>query len=247
MKKFLIIYITMTIILALVLYFVTLVTVRTSRYEEVKHELSEQAGETNDFEAFVKFFSLAYREIDIIELDFYTIHVFHLLSREQGVTFNQLAIIVRANQEVDYASSLDDTNDQTSIVINNLDNTSVYYESKEDPNYPMGISYGIELYDFYFFAPRISHSIHLEYELFDYDGDLIYSSTIDFMLETYDLDNLGDFQSSYTEQELEELIKMSSHFPQALVQNYTVFTLSALIFGFLIIQVKKKKWAQKQL
>ena len=246
MKKFIIIYSIMTIVLAIVLYFVTLIVVRTNRYEQVKHDLSEQAGEQNEFDAFIKFFSLAYKQLDRIDLEDYSIHVYHLLSSEQDVTFNQLAIIVRANEDVDHAISLDDSDDQTALVIKNLNNASVYYESKEDIDYPSGISYGIELYGFYFIAPKIFHSIELEYDLFDYHGELIHSSNMTYELSSYNPDELGSFNRSYTDQELDDLIKMSNHFPQALVQNFTVFGLSALIFGFLIIQVKKKKWLREQ-
>lgn len=244
MKRFIIIYSIVTIIIAVMLYFVTLVNVTNERYEKVKSDLSIEAAETQNFDDFLKFHTLAFKKIDQVETDDYMIHIFHLISESSSQTFNQVSwFVIPKNDSIDYATSMTDPNDYTSITISNLDTQAVIYESLEDPDYrPIAISHGIDKYGFYFLAPKVSSSMSLRYDLFDYHGDLIYTDQFNFTLETYPIEAPGEFTNAYTSQEKIELLNTSAYLPQALVQNYTVYILVVLVMGYLIFLLKKKKW-----
>ena len=246
MKRFLIIYSIVTIVIAVLLYFVTLVNVTNVRYESIKDELSNEAAETQVFDDFLKFHTLAYKKLSEIETDDYLIQIFHLLSESSSQTFNQVAwFVLPLNESIDFAKTMGDPDDHTSITISNLDTMTVIYESLEDPEYrPIAVSYGIEKYGFYFLAPKLSASMHLRYDLFDYHGDLIHSDSFEFIHETYQIEDLGDFIPSYTQQEKEDLLNIGAYFPQALIQNYTVYILVVLVTGYLIFQIRKKKWVK---
>jgi len=244
MKRFLIIYSIVTIIIAILLYFVTIVSVTNVRYEHVKDNLSKEAASSQQFDEFLKFHTLAYKKIDHIETEDYLIQIFHLLSESNSQYFNQVAwFVIPIVEDIDFAKTISDPDDHTSITLSNLDTMSVIYESLEDPDYrPMAVSYGIEKYGFYFLAPKLSTTMQLRYDLYDYNLDLIHTGQFDFTLQTYDIENLGDFNRSFTNQEKDDLLNIGAYFPQALIQNYTVYMLVVLVIGYLIFQLRKKKW-----
>jgi len=246
MKRFLIIYSIVTLVIAILLYFVTIVNVTNIRYESVKDNLSKEAASSQQFDDFLKFHTLAYQKIVEIETDSYLIHIYHLLSESESQSFNQVAwFVIPLVEDIDFAKTMSDPNDHTSITISNLDTMSVIYESLNDPEYrPIAISYGIEKYGFYFLAPKLSTTMLLRYDLFDYNHDLIHTSQFNFTVQTYDPENLGDFNRSFTNQEKEDLLNIGAYFPQALIQNYTVYMLVVLVMGYLIFQLRKKKWTK---
>ncbi|MDX9691000.1 MAG: hypothetical protein RBT45_00995 [Acholeplasmataceae bacterium] len=243
MKKFLIIYSIIALVIAIALYFVTLVVVTMNRNQDVFDNLSNTASETEVFDDFIKYQSIAHKKIDQFETDNYHIQLFHIISESKDETFDQIVWIIYPKNDVDYATSVSDEDDQTRMILVNNDTEEVFYESNSDPEYKdFAFSYGIEKYGFYFHAPVITQSVDLTFTLYNYHLDVIYEDQVLITIEAYDPENLGDFLPSFTDQEKEELLNIGGFFPQALVQNYTVYVLFVLITGFLVVQIKKKKW-----
>lgn len=243
MKRFLIVYSIFSLLIGIALYFVTIVVVTSNRNQAVYDEITSSSAENNDFTDFIKYQSIAYRKISQTEIGDYSLHNYHIISQQDDLIYHQLVWIIRPINEVDYATSIHDDLDQTKIILFDKNDMSVIYESHTDELYKdYAMSSGIEKYGFIVFAPSLSDSMTIGYEIYDYDGDMIVSDEVIFEHQNYDPNNLGLFSPSFTSQEKDDLLNVGAYFPQALVQNYTVYVLVVLVLGFLIFQLKKKDW-----
>jgi hypothetical protein len=243
MKRFLVVYSIFALLIGISLYFVTIVVVTSNRNQAVYDEITSSSAENNDFDDFIKYQSIGYKKISQIETDDYYLHIYHIISQSDERVFQQLVWILRPINDVTHAESINDENDQTRIILYDTSDMSVIYESNTDAAYKdFAMSSGIANYGFIVFAPELDETMSIGYEIFDYEGLTIIESNVIFEHHTYDPNDLGQFSPSFTSQEKDDLLNVGAYFPQALVQNYTVYILVVLILGFLIFQLKKKDW-----
>jgi hypothetical protein len=243
MKRFLIIYTIVSLVIGIALYFVTIVVVTSNRNQTVYDEIALQSTEDNDFTDFIKYQSIAYQKLSQSTVGSYNLHLYHIISKSEEEVFNQIVWILLPFEDVKHATSVKDDNDQTNITLYNKANMDVIYESSTDPSYKnFAISSGIDTYGFFIFAPEMRNSMTIGYEIVDYDGQIIVEDDVVFTFQAYNPENLGSFNISFTSQEKEDLLNIGGYFPQALVQNYTVYVLVVIVVGFLVFQFKKKDW-----
>jgi hypothetical protein len=244
MKKFWFISIAITLVLAVMIYFVSIVFATNERYLEVREELAISAAEVLDAESFVKFHSIAYVMLFEEESTDYMIQIFHLIGEGDNETYDQLAVFVIAKTDVNHAITQADLNDQTKMVITNNSENTLFYDSMLDANYKnYAMSSTLENIGLYYYAISIDQDIEMTIELFDYDENEILSEIILFEIADYSSENPNGYFPSYTQEEKEEVLNLSDYTIPMIIQNLTIFAISdiVILYGLSILIKRKKK------
>lgn len=241
MKKFIIWYLIISILIAVAIYFMTLTLSYNQRVYDVFYELAEESVEIEDFDRFVSMQSIAYSQLSRQETDDYIVDVYLTIAQAETEYRNQFALFVLPKTDVTYATSVEDENDQTGLrVINNGTSETVYETYTESSYEGAAVSYGLDLMGFYFYAFDITEDLDLEIELYDYDGVLIIEFDQLVQYETYP--DLSDgFNQGISDEDLEILIDQDTYVYPKLIQNMTIFIVADILLGSIIYFVIKYK------
>ncbi|MBE0700106.1 MAG: hypothetical protein IH571_00310 [Acholeplasmataceae bacterium] len=241
MKKFILIFSFFSIIFMILVFFFTTIQESNKRSLELFYEFAESSLESRDFEPFIKYQSLAYRELDFIETSTYDFYLYQVVALHDEKTINQFSIIVVPNTAVNYATSVNDAFDQTSIVIRNSGDASILYDSNADPSYEnYAISYAIGKIGFYFYAEVFEANYELDIDLFDYSGLRILETEIFF---EYEDDFEGDdtlLSPGFTKEEIKAMTDTRSTI-LAIVKNLGIYLAIDLGIGALLFLYFKNK------
>ncbi|BCR35780.1 hypothetical protein [Mariniplasma anaerobium] len=244
MKKFLIIYIIISLLFGVAIYFVTLTLAYNQRVYDVYYELADEAVATLDFDDFISMQSISYQKIHREETDSYTIDVYHVIGKNDETYINQFGLFIVPTQEVDFALDVEDLDDQTGIRViklNGEDANETIYETYTEPSYEgAAVSYGLSLMSFYFYAIDFDEDLELEIELYDYNGDMFANFNQNIISQQYpDLDD--GFSPGMDADYLAELIDQDTYVYPKLIRNMTIFIVSDIILGSLIYFFIKRK------
>jgi len=234
MRRFFIFYIVFSLLVMVVIYFTTIVIEMNGRLNFLREDLASQSAEDNDPEQFVKFQSVAYQKLDLIETDDYYFHLYQVIAKRNDVTFDQFTIFVIPKTEITIAETLKDPNDQTRIVVKNLANSQTIYQ--------YAISYGIKRVGLYYHAiEQFNYTTEIEINLYDYENYLILTHTMDYM-HANDPDFDDELLSpAYTQEEVETLLNLGKYTSIALLENYTIFLIVDILVGTIIYYFMKNK------
>ncbi len=170
MKKFVIIY---TIISVLLLVVVTLVASYNhyySRVIDVYQDVSSEASDTGNFDTLVGIQTQGYQKvIDQVNGDYQFIAYIAIGSNE-GIEINQLSIFIRPITDVSYAQTIDDTNDQSDVIFTNDQNALIYSLKSDEAYADEAVSYGIHTIGFYYAVFELGNTQTIQIEVLDYDG-----------------------------------------------------------------------------
>ena len=242
MKKFIIGYLIFSVIIIVMLYFVTIIIETNQRLTYLREDLAIAAAENNDVEPFVKFQSIAYHQIGFEETDDYNVHYYQIIGSNNGEQLNQFSVFIIPKIEVDYATQSVDENDQTHMILKSSSNQDIIYQSTEDTNYEgYAVSYGLGEIGLYYYAIILNDDAAFDIELYDYQGALFFTDQIVYTAVTYDVENPGDFLPAYTQEEVEDLLDMPTYTLPALVENFTMFAIVDLVVFFIIYTFFKRK------
>jgi len=243
MKKFLIWYIIISILIAVAIYFMTLTLAYNQRVYDVFYELADVSVEEQDFDQFVSIQSIAYDKLSSRTIDDYLIEVYLNIAQSESDYINQFAIFVLPIVDVTYATSVEDELDQTGLrVINNATLDTVYETYTETSYEGAAVSYGIDLMGFYFYAFDITEDLDLKIELYDYEGALITTFDQQVSYATYP-DLSDDFELGISDEALEILIDQDTYVYPELIKNMTIFIVVDIIMGsaiYFFIKYKKR-------
>ncbi len=195
-------------------------------YENFLNEAS-----SGNYDNFFKIQTKYYKKVDSITNENYEIDV-HLLIT--GVNdFKTIMIIVKPLKEINYASKIDDRNDQTKALIYN--NGLLVYDSKDINNYSdVAISYGLNKISFYYYQFTLNDLNNFDVNLFDYDNNEI----INEFIEITQFSDFSSFNKGFTNEEYYELIKSDKTYLNTV---YIVFAISFTIgMGVIIFLFRKK-------
>lgn len=243
MKKFIIWYLIISILIAVAIYFMTLTLSYNQRVYDVFYELAEESVEIEDFDRFVSMQSIAYNQLSRQETDDYIVDVYLTIAQAETEYRNQFALFVLPKTDVTYATSVEDENDQTGLRVINNETSETVYETYTESSYEgAAVSYGLDLMGFYFYAFDITEDLDLEIELYDYDGVLIIEFDQLVQYETYP--ELSDgFNQGISDEDLEILIDQDTYVYPKLIQNMTIFIVADILLGsiiYFIIKYKKR-------
>lgn len=241
MKKFMIGYIFISLLLAVALYFTTLTLSYNERVYDIFEEISEEAIINQNFDAFVSYQSSKYKNIDEIKIGSYMISIYHILGTEESGHTNQLGFFVLPIGEVRHAVTLDDAFDQTKLVLTNIvSGEAVYDTSNEEAYEHIAVSFGIEKMGYYYYTFNIDTDIELFIKLYDYDGHIINEGSQTFQ-DQDDLDVDTTFMNGITQKELESLIDQETYIYPKLMRNMTIYIIVDVLFGSLLYFLIKYK------
>ena len=241
MKKYVIWYLIISILIAVVIYFTTLTLAYNQRTYDVFNELAAEAVIERDFDQFISIQSLAYNRLSRQENDDYIVDVYLTIAQADTIYKNQFSIFVLPKTNVKYATTVDDENDQTGIrVINNETSDTVFETYREELYQGKAVSYGFERIGFYFSTFEISENMDLNIELFDYDGDLMMTFDQIVNYETYP-DLSEDFELAMTDEALETLIDEETYVYPRLTKNMTIYIVVDVLLGSAIYFATKYK------
>jgi len=242
MKKFLIWYIIISILIAVAIYFMTLTLSYNQRVYDVFYELAEASVEEQNFDQFVSIQSIAYEKLSTHTTDDYLIEVYLNIAQSESDYINQFAIFVLPIVDVTYATSVEDELDQTGLRVINNETSDTVYETYTEASYEgAAVSYGIDLMGFYFYAFDITEDLDLNIELYDYEGILITSFDEQVNYAAYP-DLSDDFEQGMSDEQLELLIDQDVYVYPKLIQNMTIFIVVDILLGSLIyFFIKYKK------
>lgn len=246
MKKFLIIYFIISLLLGVGIYFVTLTLSYNERVYDVYYELADEAVNTLDFDDFISMQSISYKKVHREETDDYIIDVYHVIGKDDQTYINQFGLFIVPTTEVTYADNIEDLDDQTGIRVIQLngDNPNeTLYETYTEPSYEgTAVSYGLELMSFYFYAVNFDEDLELDIELYDYNGDMFANFNQDFVIQEYSESTppLG-FNPGMDPDYLEELIDQNTYVYPNLIRNMTIYIVIDIAFGTLLYFLIKRK------
>ncbi len=245
MKKFLIIYSIISLVLGVGIYFITLTLTYNERVYDVYYELADEAVETLDFDDFISMQSISYKKIHREETDSYIIDVYHVIGKDNETYINQFGLFIVPTTEVEYADNIEDLDDQTGIRVIKLNTDEAdetIYETYTEPSYEgTAVSYGLELMSFYFYAVNFDEDLELEIELYDYNGVLFSNFNQNLVSQAYpDVDD--EFNPGMDPDYLEELIDQDTYVYPTLIRNMTIYIVLDITFGsVLYFFIKRKK------
>lgn len=243
MKKFLIWYIIISILIAVAIYFMTLTLSYNQRVYDVFYELADASVEEQNFDQFVSIQSIAYDKLSTRTTDDYLIEVYLNIAQSESDYINQFAIFVLPIVDITYATSVEDELDQTGLRVINNDTSDTVYETYTETSYEgAAVSYGIDLMGFYFYAFDITEDLDLKIELYDYEGALITTFDEQVSYATYpDLND--DFELGISDEALEILIDQDTYVYPELIKNMTIFIVVDIVIGsaiYFFIKYKKR-------
>lgn len=240
MKQFMIGYIILSAIILVMIYFTTIIITTNTEATKLKTDLLTEGATLKDMESFVKYSSLAYKRLDQIDANPYTIDIYQTIAKNNDVYLNQLTIFVIA-EGVNYASSIHDENDQTSLTISK--NDGYLYQSNMDENYQdYALSYGIGKAGVYYYTIEIQDFLMQDLMFYDYHGDLITTLELSYENQDYTEENPLDFLPRYTTDVINEMLELTPKIRTEMLKNYALFLAVDLLIGaFLYLFMKWKK------
>lgn len=223
------------------IYFFTLIQGSQQRSLLLFSELAEEAYESKDMTAFIKYQSVAYNHLDSTILGDYQMESYQVIAYDNGVYKNQFVIYVLPINNVTYATTIDDENDQTGIILTNNDTNATLLNTYENEAYDgSALSYGINRFGFYYYVTFVDSDTPLNVSIYDYNNDIIFNQVIEFDYIDYSPDS-GQMELGYTRDELEDLLDLNNFIRSTLIRNITVFLVIDIFLGAAIVFIIKKK------
>ena len=234
MKKFLVIYTILSVLLLGALYLLTIFDVTQERMNIVYQDIAKDTVETRSVETFLKFQSLGFQEIETYQTDDYDIYLHQTLARKDEQYINQLSVIVIPRNPVDYALMVDDQADQTSIVLFDLDRNQTRFDSLDQViEYDYAVSYGIFLYGLYNYAIELGQDYSLRMTLFDYNQNQIIQTSFDFTHTFFE--DPSDIPETYTLgfsiSEIDQMLNVNANLRRPLRVNIAIYLVLNFAFG----------------
>lgn len=242
MKKFLIIYGIISLLIGFAVFFVTKTLVHNQRVYDVYYELAQEAADDRDFDRFISIQSISFKKLFTHTTDDYIIDGYLVIGRDDETYINQLGIFVLPINEIKFADDIKDENDQTGLRIVNSATSDTFYEIYTDPLYDnAAVSYGLSLMDFYFYSISIENDIDASIELYDYQGDLI--AAINQMITYQDYPTLETgFNDGMEADVLDDLIDTNKYVIPTVIRNTTIYAVVDIALGIgLYFLIKKRK------
>lgn len=233
MKRFLIFYSLVSILIGIFIYVMTLIEITATRTNEVYYALAEEVASEKNIETFVKFSSDGFVFLDTFEDETYRIDIIQVKVMVNEDTYQQLGIFVIPKTDIRYATELRDPLDLTRARVEVED--SVIFDSHLIDENTYAMSYGIEILGFYFYAFEYTEANLVDIELTDYDGKTIYQKTIFVPLEF----DTSKFIEGYTDLELETLIGANEIFEKEVIKRLTYFITADIFIGALVVFIIK--------
>ncbi len=242
MKKFMIMYIVLSVIMLVFLYLYTIIQETNSRSFELFYELADEAQTTDNLDKFIKYQSVAYQLVDEIETDDYSFHIYQVVALLDKEYINQFTIFVMPKSEITYAETLDDIADQTSVILMDHSTGDAIYQTTTDSDYDdYAVSYGVKRVGFYYYAVVLGQDYQLDISLKDYNAENILEITLAYTYIDYDENNSGSLILGYTNDEIEDLLDLSSYTQPALLKNIAIYLVVDIIVGAIIHFILKRK------
>ena len=240
MKKFIIIYSVVSVILLSIITLLSIQLHTQSRTIEVFGEIADQAHETSDFDQFVAYQSLGYRLEVSVDLTDAEIFVYQVIGEQDGERMNQLVVIINDKGTFEHATDINDTNDLSNIRITDEDTWTVIDSLWTSPSYSgEALTYGIDVYGFFYGAFVMTESREISINIDGYQGALFHMFSLDF--ELADQIGLTDVEPGLTESEINLLIDRDTHIRPEVTKDITYYLIVDVVIGAVVGFFLKRK------
>src|SRR5690554_2153097 len=131
-----ILYIALAIFFLVAIYFVTVTQVLISNQNEFNEKIYKTSRETKDFDEFLAVQVKQYLKLDEISNDDYKMALYQITDNEDD---QKIVIILVPLRTVNFASSAEDINDKSQIIVKNLTSDDEIFNTN---SFNTAISYG---------------------------------------------------------------------------------------------------------
>ena len=233
-----------TLILVVVIYITSLLGIIYERQAVVLEQIIDESIESRDFTNYIKYSSLYYTPLSPTVIDTstdYDISYFRTVEvNRDGDTISQLIVFVMANAEVTMSEIEKNDLDQTRLEL--YVNDVKLYSTKDDDVYKnFSISYGLKEQSFYYYTYELD-SADYEVRMYDFEGNIIENSTVNVPvidLEDEDVITSSGFLTSYTVDEIEDLLEIQDQFWK-IYMYIGIFMVIDIAFAFFIFRKKSQ-------
>lgn|SRR5690554_2792778 len=196
-----ILYIALAIIFLVAIYFVTVTQVLISNQNEFNENIYKTARETKDFDEFLAVQVKQYLKLDEISNDDYKMALYQITDNEDD---QKIVIILVPLRTVNFASSAEDINDKSQIIVKNLTSDDEIFNTN---SFNTAISYGYDKskVGFMFFSFTLNENSNLNIKYYDYNNNLVFDYKNYFNLRSEEELELT-FEQGYSIEEIK--IKM---------------------------------------
>ena len=243
MRKFIIIFGSISTLLIALVYITTLIQQSTKRNNQLFNEIMREVVETRDFEDFTKYQSLYYKSIDHYETSMYSISIYDVVSDKQDALMREWFIMVLPKDGAKYASTIKDVDDKTQAIITDVSTGQSLLNTKTDLNYEgYAMSYGISIYGFYYYALEINQSLSMRIELYDYDGEeIIADEKMIVEMDRILVNPPEGYLLGYTSEEINVMLDLDKYVLIPLIINMSIFLVIDISAGYFIYRGLKKR------
>lgn len=239
MKKFIIIYSMISVVLFSIVVLVSLQLQTRSRTITVFNDIASEAHQQQDFDTFIGYQTLGYQMLEEASLDDINLFIYQAIGEQDDALLNQIVVIVNDKGDYQYATDLADENDQTNIVIVDEPTSTVIFSLAEEATNNEALSYGMSIYGFYYGAMTLDENREITVEVYDYTGDLYYEDTFDITVIT-DVDDEA-LESGLTDEEVDALIQRNEYITPEVIKDVTYFLVADIVLGAVIAFMLKRK------
>ncbi len=238
MKKFIIIYSVVSVVLLSFVVFLSLQLHTQARVLEVFGEIADNAHETGDFDTFVAYQSLGYKREAYIELTDANISIYQVIGEQNEQRLNQVVVIVNDNGTFQHATEIDDNSDKSNIRFINPDTWTAESIRTSDNYNGEAITYGMEIYGFFYGAFVIEEDREVAINIDDYNGNLFHSEILQINLIDETSDNLNQ---GFTEEDFDMITDRDTYITPAVITDITYYLVIDIILGAVIAFFIKRK------
>lgn len=239
MKKFLIWYIVFSVIMFVALYALTLYQTAQRRSLEYFGELVDDVVGMRNADGFMRYQTKAYQLNESFQTIDYDVLVYQGLTEGiDGDIHHMVVFLIPRHENIPFADSLDDADDQMSLTFKEGETT--IYQSEEDDRYEgRALSYGFNVIGLVYYDVLLDQTYDGTLTLNDYEGSLILVEDVTLEVETFDLATSG-FDLGMTQSEKDDVLDINAYVKDELLTNISLFLVVDILVGGIIYFVIKR-------
>lgn len=224
-------------------YVITFIQQSTKRNNQLFNDIMREAVELSDFEVFAKYQSLYYKLVDRYETIDFSIFVYDIVSDKRDTLQREWFVMVLPKNQVKHATQLKDEQDQTQAIFTNVTTGANILNTKTHAYYKAyAMSYGIEVYGFYYYAIEINKTLSLRIELFDYDRqEILIDEKLMMEMDRILVNPPEGYTLGFSSEEIKELLDLNRYLRVPMIISMSLFFIVDITTGYFMYKWLNKK------
>lgn len=233
MKRKNILYVIISILFLIAIYFITVAQVLIEKQDEFNESVYKEARETKNFDKFIAVQVNKYLLIDEVVVEKYKMSLYQITenSNEQ-----KIVIIIVPLVEVKYARDAKDLNDKSRLTTYSIDNDKWLLNTAD---FDAAISYGYDKdkIGFMFFSFEIKQNDLLSIKYYDYENQLMIDYERNFKYKNSEEIN-DEFKNGYKIEEIKNEMNYNKFLKNKLIIRITVYLALIILIPYIYKLIK---------